>query len=105
MYDDFRTSDEVLAFIKHLQDRELEDTAANRATWFAARDFFDHPTDEGDSQGQEATVSSSDFSLRHEALAFAVQHSDGLGASSIVMKAEAFLKFLQTGESEEAPTS
>ena len=67
----------------------------------------DDEATEGDSaiQANEEMIPWSDLSLRHEALSFAVQHSDGLGATSIVAKAKAFLKFLQTGESEEAPTS
>lgn len=96
---DFQTHEEEDAFNSYLSStdedeiRNDRDEAILRNGWFAARDYFSKPT-----SGKTET---SDAHLREIALAFATQHSDGLGAASVVLKAEAFLSFLQTGKKPE----
>lgn len=108
--DSFDTQVEELAYVRHLDSRELVDTEANRATWIAAREFYEgkssvvvnnhYAGDNCEGQKSQEVVQMDDLLLRQQALSYAVQSSAGDNTSSLVARSKAFLNFLQTGEKE-----
>lgn len=120
--DKFITNEEVLAYARHLSDRDLVDTEANRATWIAARTYYDREASGADETtagpNWEAMVASheailsthnqriSDLQFRlnedrvkEMSLSMAVQASVGENAQTVVSKAKAFEAFLTGSES------
>lgn len=128
--DSFDTQVEELAYARHLDSRELVDTEANRATWIAARTYYDaeatndlvvelggvHFTqeqwdfmvrwrDEKVSYSEApkvgvAAIAYNDLMLRQQALSYASQNVNGENTASTMARAKAYLKFLQSGGEE-----
>lgn len=79
---------------------QSDHVSAAYSVWEEARNYFDSATGKTGEEPikvGEGTVSFYDLGLRRDALSFATANSAGEQASSIVSKAEAFLKFLQGG--------
>lgn len=109
---DIFNPEEEAAYKKHLEVRELEDTAANRATWTAALDyavgleFFKATDDDKIESGisaeyQEAEVVRTNLEVRSHALAASINlrgYGRDASAEATVTDAKVIETFLRGGD-------